>query len=214
MGIKNQIRLFVEGVIGRKIIKEFPLGVNPLVDVIRWVPQSNFKVVFDVGANVGQSAKSFKEYFPAAKIYCFEPVPLTCKELRKNLSEYKDIKIFEIGFGSSSQRATIQIGTSSDLSSIVIGDYTAHGNSQVIELDTLTNFCAVHGVRHIDYMKIDTEGFDLEVIAGAKGLMDNHSVDFIELVCCHNRAVRCCGVRQMVIVKSVSIDSTIWIIQS
>ena len=48
------------------------LGKDPLCDMARRVQGSDL-VIFDVGANVGQSIERFKKYFPDAAMYSFEP---------------------------------------------------------------------------------------------------------------------------------------------
>ena len=42
-------------------------------------------VIFDVGANVGDVTKEYSAMFPNSKIYCFEPVPNTFKELKNRV---------------------------------------------------------------------------------------------------------------------------------
>src|SRR5687768_17470636 len=59
---------------------------------------SQVSVVFDVGANVGQSALRFTAGFPEARIYCFEPVKETFSRLRENVSRYERISCYQIGF--------------------------------------------------------------------------------------------------------------------
>lgn len=44
---------------------------------------------------------------------------------------------------------------------------------------TLDDFCQVHGINHIDLLKIDTEGADLLVLKGAAGLLSRGGIDVI-----------------------------------
>jgi len=49
-------------------------------------------VVFDVGANTGQTALSVRRNFIRSRIYSFEPVPSTFQELVRNTSKYAQIE--------------------------------------------------------------------------------------------------------------------------
>ena len=41
-----------------------------------------------------------------------------------------------------------------------------------VETETVDHFCAAHGIDHIDILKADTQGYELEVLTGARGLID------------------------------------------
>src|SRR5262245_13201981 len=48
-------------------------------------------IIFDVGANVGQSAQKFREAFPKARICCFEPVRSVFNKLTANTADDPNI---------------------------------------------------------------------------------------------------------------------------
>lgn len=47
----------------------------------RWLSPEDARCIFDVGANIGQSAKAFANAFPNAVVYSFEPFPAAFHEL-------------------------------------------------------------------------------------------------------------------------------------
>ena len=47
-------------------------------------------LIFDVGANQGQSVDYFKKTFPQCKIHCFEPDPQSFSRLKENV-DYPDV---------------------------------------------------------------------------------------------------------------------------
>ena len=55
-------------------------------------------------------------------------------------------------------------------------------NYQPIEIstDSLDHFCTTHQINHIDYLKIDTEGAELDVLQGATQLLTNSQIDYIQ----------------------------------
>ena len=58
---------------------------------------------------------------------------------------------------------------------------TSSDNIQTVKVDTLDDFCKSENIGFINYLKIDTEGFDLEVLKGGDLFISNHLVDFIEV---------------------------------
>jgi hypothetical protein len=50
-----------------------------------------------------------------------------------------------------------------------------------VKIRPLSAFCSDNGICHINYLKIDTEGYDLEVLKGASELLAGHSIDLLEV---------------------------------
>jgi trans-aconitate methyltransferase len=69
--IKSSLKQFG---ISIKRTKFLPFGEDMFVDLQRLFDKNEVKVVFDVGANVGQSCIQYLQNFPVAKIHSFEPI--------------------------------------------------------------------------------------------------------------------------------------------
>jgi hypothetical protein len=50
----------------------------------------------------------------------------------------------------------------------------------LIPIDTVDNFCKNNSISSISFLKIDVEGFDLDVLKGAKSMIDNGQIDLIQ----------------------------------
>jgi hypothetical protein len=50
---------------------------------------------------------------------------------------------------------------------------------ELVTITTLGSFCAEQNISHIDFLKTDTEGFDLEVLKGAEAMLRSHRIQFI-----------------------------------
>jgi len=148
-------------------------GKNPLVDMIRRIDH-NRPVVFDVGANIGQSIVRFKKVFPSSQIYSFEPSARPFADLLKVAAGYSDVKTFQLALGANSGELMLYENSSSDMNSFLEmgddGSGTIVGSTNV-QLLTVDEFCSKHAIDCIVILKIDAQGFDFEVIKGAKQMM-------------------------------------------
>jgi len=74
-------------------------AINYIINYL--LPNNKPIVIFDVGANVGCYTLKVIPFLKGrvnAKIYCFEPSKYTFKILMDNLSNYKNVKLFNFGF--------------------------------------------------------------------------------------------------------------------
>ena len=128
--------------------------------------------IFDIGANAGQTAKKFRQYFPGAFIYCFEPVLNTYNRLLNNVQSDTNIYTYNLAMGSVEGEQQIFHREDSEWNSLVekLNEKarTDGGQAEVISVDTVDNFVKTNGIKKIHLLKSDTEGFELEVILGAK----------------------------------------------
>ena len=62
--------------------KYLPFGCDYKEDINRLSPNLKVEIIFDVGANLGQSALHYRQKFPQAKIYSFEPVTKAFQKLQ------------------------------------------------------------------------------------------------------------------------------------
>ncbi len=136
------------------------------------------RTVFDVGANTGQSAIEYLIAFPAADIYCFEPVSKTAQILRTNLTNPR-VHCFQMAMGNAAGDATIYLNEN-DTTNSLIQSGTSIGQEKVA-VTTVDLFMDDHNVRQIDLLKIDTEGFDLEVLKGAQEALREGRVQFVQV---------------------------------
>jgi FkbM family methyltransferase len=154
-----------------------PYGIDYMWDIKRLAELEGLSIrtFFDVGANTGQTSECALSEFPAAEVIAFEPHPGTFAELQR-LSKCRRFASHNLALSDSNGMANLFCnGNTRD--SLVI----AEPDAQSIEVDSLTidSFCYRKAVRHIDVLKIDTEGADLAVLRGAKGMLSDGSVSFV-----------------------------------
>jgi hypothetical protein len=54
-------------------VQRYAMGTNPYTDMSIYLEQEKRPVIFDVGANHGQSLEKFKALFPSSRVHSFEP---------------------------------------------------------------------------------------------------------------------------------------------
>ena len=159
-----------------------PIGVSALQDIHRFLASGPSPIVFDVGANVGQSVKRFSELLPGSVLHSFEPSPTTFRQLEANTRELESVRLVNSGVGSVTGTKVLIENDHSDMSSVLRPGKASWGSvvrETEVAIMTLDDYCQVADVKRIDLLKIDTQGYELEVLQGAAGLM---AADQIRLV--------------------------------
>jgi FkbM family methyltransferase len=142
---------------------------------------SKIKVVFDVGANVGNWSKKILEYNPGVDIHAFEPVSETYEKLKANTKNLKNLKINRIGL--SDRIGEIQFNyypNASYLSSAFHHYLGNNGILQLIEVITGDKYCKENNLNQIDLLKIDTEGFESKVLFGFKEMFEKKQIRMVQ----------------------------------
>ncbi len=190
--IRNMIKEAINKVLaslGLKItrISVDEYGVNLEHDInklLRIIERSNIPVVFDVGANVGQSVVKFKRYCPNAQIHTFEPAEQTYHTLVENTRKYNTVIHNNFGLGAEVKEVRFYENTLDDISSFLEPTSLLWGDTkktEVLEVNTLDAYCLQQNTKRINLLKIDTQGYDLEVLKGAKDMLRQSSIDIIQM---------------------------------
>lgn len=166
--------------------KKLTHGVDPFYDIHNRLPNVKLITIFDVGANVGQTIKKIIPLFPKCNLYSFEPIKETyeilCKKYKQK--DYPNIKIINKAFGDIEQQSIICFKKRSGLSCIVDKSYTLTNSDNKlvnINVDIIDNFCIKNNIKKINYLKIDTEGYDLNVLIGSENMLNNQTIDIIQV---------------------------------
>ncbi|MFO7573347.1 MAG: FkbM family methyltransferase [Gaiellaceae bacterium] len=183
MGIRKATRHVAERLLSVRIyrLEQLPWGVDFAHDVARQVQGFRFTTVFDVGANVGQSAIEFSRSFPEATTWSFEPFSEPFEELVR-ATHGLDVKCFKLALGSEAGQTTVAVDPHSVENSLL--NAVTEGSdvhSETVEVTTVDDFTAEHGIERIEFLKVDTEGFDLEVLKGAERNLGSGAVSFVQV---------------------------------
>lgn len=173
----------LKNIVRRKTGLDPAHGISLHHDLRRLLPGLRVNVLFDVGANRGQSAVEYSRCFPDARIYCFEPVRSTFLKLRDRTSGMSHVQCHNVAFGAARGAARMMVDEKSELSFIVEDGDPAAADVPLedVRLETLDHFCDEEGLEHVDLLKVDTEGQDLEVLRGGARLLDEMRISVLQV---------------------------------
>ncbi|NDE18191.1 FkbM family methyltransferase [bacterium] len=139
-------------------------------------------VVLDVGANKGDYALEFRRYL-RRPVYAFEPVGKTYAQLQAATRHDSGIVCFPLAMGEKPGSAEIAINPSTTLVSSLRPNARWHADAirETVIVSTVDAFVQEHNVRRIAVLKVDVEGYELEVLTGASQSLHQRNVDFIVL---------------------------------
>jgi len=156
-----------------------PHGVSWLYDLQRFMGGRSLGVLFDVGANVGQTLGHLLKYAPDAQIYSFEPTDGAYATLSAKFGGRKNVHLQKMALGSRPGTMALQVRANSELNTLVPSDDAAGGRTQTTEVSTVDEIVARHGIGHLDLLKLDVQGWEMEVVRGANRLIADHNLIFV-----------------------------------
>ncbi len=130
----------------------------------------------DVGGNLGFYSLILSELVgDEGKVYTFEPSPECYRKLSKTISvnNLKNVEIFNLGLGEDEKKAELYYNPNQTGLSSIVQKVSDNVVAEEIKLTTLDKF-AEKIDRKISLIKIDTEGYEPQVLSGGRKLFAEH----------------------------------------
>ena len=154
-------------------------------------------IIFDVGANEGETIDFFLSLLKNPTIYSFEPEMKSYKKLLKKYEKNKAINLFNLAFGNKKEKLKLKTNIKSSTStlskintkskyynfkSFILSPGTNNTflNEENVQVEKVDNFFRQNEISTIHILKIDTEGFELNVIKGAQETLQKTKIIIIE----------------------------------
>ena len=174
--------------------------------VLKNLVTKNDPIIFDVGANIGETVLEFKNLWRKAKIYCFEPQAECWKSLEEINDKFEDDIVFEkhavgnehekaltffshnissgqSGFNKINKNSNDSIFLNNLNNDYEISNYEKNINHErTIVTVRLDKYLDQKNLNKIDLLKIDTQGFESEIIEGLGDKISNVKVIITELM--------------------------------
>ena len=174
--------------------------------IINFLKKNNkyrFNTILDIGGHEGESIELFLKYLNVNKIISFEASPLNYKILKFNLNKlkkkYKKTEILIENFAVGNERKSLRINQFVESSSSTLKQINTNSNyfkkkyfffkknidgSLFHEIDVkmilLYDYLVEKNINNVDFLKIDTEGYEYETILGLRNKLKNVKLIFFE----------------------------------
>jgi FkbM family methyltransferase len=153
-------------------------------------PKTASLVILDIGACEGEDSIRYSRLFPSSRVFAFEPLPENQRLIQTNLQRHLagTVELIPVALGASQGVADFHV-SSGEPNERFAGDDWNYGNksssllppvpeglpdwlrfNQVIrvQVDTIDAFCSRRNLRKVDFMHMDVQGAEQQVLAGAE----------------------------------------------
>ncbi len=152
-------------------------GVDLLHDAKVLIGSESNPVLFDVGANIGQTAWAMLGAFRTPIIRSFEPSPSTFTILQKEMANRSSVILEPIALGESVGVMPFHVTQDHSVNdSLLAPTWDAKGTVVEVRVDTVDNYCTTHSIEKIHLLKVDAQGYDLHVLKGARKMLDSKRI--------------------------------------
>ena len=154
-------------------------GVGAAIEHRDVIAPLRLATIIDVGANVGQFSLLARALHPAARIFAFEPLPDAAARYRRVFAADENVKLFQAAISPDAGTATMHVSASADSSSLLpisarqseLFPGTEEVGVTEVEAGPLSGFVSGADLNAPALLKIDVQGFELEVLRGAGDLL-------------------------------------------
>ena len=145
----------------------------------KWLPHMDAdKIIFDIGANLGNHTLFWATHLSYEKIFSFEPFIPNYERLYNNITQNSLENVFPIckAIGSKKGYTTVSEFHEENYGGTTLNAEVSEtiGEIKVTDVDS---FCREERISHVDFIKIDTEGFELSVLDGMQSILENSHPD-------------------------------------
>lgn len=176
--LRNAARYFLRGPGKARRVPSRSLTGDLKADLRLYFPGAKWETVLDVGANRGQSVRSFLRWFPEAEIYAIEPSLRAISHIEERFPAEPRLRIANYAMGPEAGHARMS-EDSAATDNRVVG--TSQGQGNPVQMTTGDSLRDELNLDQIDFLKIDTEGHDLGVLEGFTQSLTEQRIRMIQV---------------------------------
>src|SRR5262245_55022450 len=167
----------------------FPFGGTYRNDALKHLIREERPVVFDIGANEGQTIASLLSAFPQASIHAFEPIPDLARNLQERWKRSPNVRVNALAVGERAEVRPFHVNdfsqSSSFLSLSARGAYSANNVKTIdtidVQVTSVDQYCTDQRIDRIHFCKIDVQGCSTNVLTGAKDCIERRLIEVFQI---------------------------------
>lgn len=156
--------------------RNLQLGHIDSLELLEMCRALGIETIYDIGANVGTWSLLAKSIFPQASIQAFEPLESCRAAFLRNTALVDGIDFHGVALGPDDRVATMHIGAVTDTSSL-LPPYDQAGfkeaAARALPVRSLDAFVIANKLPEPDLLKLDVQGYELEVLKGAPMMLQH-----------------------------------------
>lgn len=146
---------------------------------------TSIKTIFDVGANIGDWTLAVSTMFPQAQVFTFEISPRVFKQLAANTTGLTNVRILNTGLSDREGEIYLNFVSGNSALSSCLDSFSEefHRQESTKERCVVTTgdlFCSQNSISQIDFLKIDVEGLEPNVLRGFGNLLERKAIRIIQ----------------------------------
>lgn len=171
-----QMLVFINETVGRQICWNKCYEKNETQYISNFLKPGN--ICFDIGANVGYFSLLMASLVADGEVHSFEPIPfcyhlLSCS---KHLNKFTNIIINNCAVGELDGESLFHVCEDSAFSSIEIQGAAAEVRRLTVPIVSIDSYVRSRTIEKVDFMKIDVEGAELQVIRGGSSFFSSSTL--------------------------------------
>lgn len=176
---------FLSGYEGEYVFSKIEQSQNYYeADILRkWFCDRDVKVVYDIGANIGNHTVYFAKHTNNAQIFSFEPYANNFDMLIKNVSDNNlngIVQTFQLAAGDAKGSVSMALVQESNLGTVTVVDDGFEQNCTQAEVAAIDDM----DLPVPDFVKIDVEGYELSVLKGMKKTLNSTKSAYVWIEVC------------------------------
>jgi FkbM family methyltransferase len=159
---------------------------------VRFSPVFNgmaLKNVVWVGAHKGEAALAYDEAFPGLNIHLLEPVPASFGEVQRRIAGRPNFQAHNVAAGERDGEMDMNVDEYSASSSLLkydpkaLEDYPYLGKTRTtkVKIRPLDALLKEWGIDTVDFLVVDTQGYEAHVFAGAPEALRKCRIVLVEM---------------------------------
>ena len=158
------------------------------LELLQSLAGRDIRSIYDVGANMGTWTLLAKAVIPQSAIDAFEPLEAHVTEFRERTAAVEGIRVHTVALGSTNTRTALRVTDFTDASSLLpltVASKSEHGLAEVDQIEVIVRRLDEYRVERElplpDLIKLDVQGFELEVLRGAEQCLTHASAVVLEV---------------------------------